>query len=143
MILFDVNVVIYASDEDAADHERYRRWLDECLDGDAAFGAADLVLSSFVRIATNRKILAKPLTLDQAFTVTEEIRGRPNCVAVHPGARHWDIFVGLVKRANARGNLVTDAYLAALAIESGCEWISTDRDYARFPGLRWRHPLEV
>ena len=60
---------------------------------------------------------------------------------IAPGPRHWGIFAGLCRTTGVRGNLVPDAYLAALAIESGSEWISTDRDYARFPGLRWRHPL--
>jgi uncharacterized protein len=75
-----------------------------------------------------------------AFTAA--LRTRPNCVPIVPGPRHWDLFVSLCHRANARGNLVRDAYLAALAIESGSEWITTDRGFARYPGLRWRHPLE-
>ena len=65
----------------------------------------------------------------------------PNRVEVVPGERHWAIFSRLCREAGARGNLIPDAWFAALAIESGCEWITTDRDYARFPGLRWRHPL--
>lgn len=142
MILFDVNVLVYATDSDAVDHVRYRDWLIQTINGSIAFGSSDLVLSSFVRIATNRRILAKPLTLDQAFEVTRLIRGRSNCVTIQPGPRHWELFAELSVRANAKGNLVTDAYLAALSIEAGCEWISTDRDYARFPGLRWRHPLD-
>ena len=69
------------------------------------------------------------------------IRSGPNCGPVTPGERHWEIFVRLCEAAGAKGNLVPDAYLAALAIESGSEWISTDRDFSRFPELRWRHPL--
>jgi predicted nucleic acid-binding protein len=72
----------------------------------------------------------------------DEIRSRPNYVEIKPGVRHWGIFTRLCRTANARGNLISDAYLAALAIESGSEWITVDRDYSRFPGLRWRHPLE-
>jgi len=68
------------------------------------------------------------------------LRGLANCVPVAPGLRHWEIFRALCSEARARGNLVPDAYLAALAIESGCEWISTDRGFSRFKGLRWRHP---
>ncbi|MEN6506639.1 MAG: PIN domain-containing protein [Planctomycetaceae bacterium] len=67
---------------------------------------------------------------------------RANAVSVAPGSRHWQIFTDLCRQTEARGNIIADAYLAALAIESGCEWISTDRDYARFPDLKWRHPLE-
>ena len=83
-----------------------------------------------------------PSPLDAALRFVEEIKARPNYVEVKPGARHWEIFVNLCRRANAKGKLVPDAYLAALAIESGIEWITTDRGYGRFPGLRWRHPLE-
>jgi predicted nucleic acid-binding protein len=72
---------------------------------------------------------------------TDRMRNQPNCVPIAPGARHWDIFTSLCRSAGAKGNLVPDAYLAALAIESGSEWITTDRDFSRFPGLRWRHPL--
>jgi len=142
MILFDVNVLVYATNVNAVDHRRYLRWFEELLDGNAAFGVSELVLSSYLRLATNRKILRKPLTIEQAISVTERIRDRPNCVVIQPGPRHWEIFLDLVRRVKARGNLVPDAYLAALAIESGSEWYSTDRDYAKFPGLKWRHPLE-
>jgi hypothetical protein len=142
MVLFDVNVLVYAANTQAGDHRRYRKWLEQLVEGDAAFGVADLVLSGYLRIVTNRKIFSKPAKLSDAIAVTERIRARPNCVVIQPGPRHWDIFVDLCKRANARGNLVPDAYLAALAIESGSEWCTTDRDYARFHGLRWRHPLE-
>lgn len=142
MILFDVNVLVYATNVEAVDHQGYRAWLEQLLAGNAAFGVSDLVLSGYLRIVTNRKILPHPLTLDEALEVAERIRGRQNCVIIHPGPRHWGIFVTLLRRANARGNLVPDAYLAALAIESGSEWITTDRGFARFPGLRWRHPLD-
>ena len=102
---------------------------------------ADLVLSGFLRVVTHPRIFSDPTPIDLAMTFAEEIRGRPNCVGVNPGPRHWPIFAELCLKAGAKGNLVADAWLAAIAIESGSEWITTDRDYARFPGLRWRHPL--
>jgi toxin-antitoxin system PIN domain toxin len=77
-----------------------------------------------------------------ALTFVRAIRDAPNAVAIEPGPRHWDLFERLCVQGGAKGNLVADAYLAALAIESGCEWITTDRDFARFPGLRWRHPFD-
>jgi predicted nucleic acid-binding protein len=80
--------------------------------------------------------------MKHALDFTEAIRSRPNVVPVAPGPRHWGIFARLCRDAGVKGNLVPDAYLAAMAIESGSEWITTDRDYSRFPGLRWRHPLE-
>lgn len=71
-----------------------------------------------------------------------DLTDHPNCVHVNPGDKHWDIFTRLARQANAKGNLIPDAYLAALAIESGSEWITCDHDYSRFPGLRWRHPFD-
>ena len=103
---------------------------------------ADIVLSSFVRIVTNPRIVDPPASVDEAFAFADALRGRPNAVAVAPGPRHWELFTRLCRQAGSRGNRVTDAYLAALAVESGSEWITTDRDYARFPDLRWRHPLD-
>jgi hypothetical protein len=142
MVLFDVNVLIYAFHRRAADHHRYCAWLDSVIDGDGAYGVVDLVCSGFLRIVTNPRIFAAPATLDDALSFVERVRQPAHCVVVAPGTRHWDIFTRLCRSAGVRGNLVPDAYLAALAIESGSEWITTDRDYARFPGLRWRHPLE-
>jgi toxin-antitoxin system PIN domain toxin len=142
MILPDVNVLVYAHRGDAPDHVRYAGWLEDLARSDAAFGLAQLVLSGFLRVVTHPRIFMPPTPVEDALTFVEGLRARPNCVPVAPGARHWDLFVSLCRRAGARGNLVPDAYLAALAIESGCEWITTDRGFARFPGLRWRHPLE-
>jgi toxin-antitoxin system PIN domain toxin len=99
------------------------------------------VVSGFIRIVTHPRIFTVPTPLDAALDFTARLKAHDNCLLVEPGTRHWDIFVDLCRSSGARGNLVPDAYLAALAIESGCEWITTDRDFARFPGLRWRHPL--
>ena len=142
MKLVDVNVLVYAHREDAPDHAAYRDWLDSLVNGDAAFGMTDLVLSGFLRIVTHPRIFTPPSPLGDALEFTEQIRGRPHCVPIEPGPQHWEIFARLCRQVGAKGNLVPDAYLAALAIESGSEWITTDRDYARFPGLPWRHPLE-
>jgi toxin-antitoxin system PIN domain toxin len=101
-----------------------------------------LVLAGFVRIVTHPRVFDPPSSIDEALAFVETLRERPNRVGVSPGERHWTIFSDLCRRSGARGNLVPDAYLAALAIESGAEWITTDGDYARFPGLRVRHPLE-
>lgn len=141
MVLLDVNVLVYAHREDAEGHRGFREWLEGVVDADQAFGLADLVLSGFLRVVTHPRVFARPSPLPTALAFVDTLRGRPNCVRVSPGARHWDIFVKLCRQASAKGNLVPDAYLAALAIESGGEWITTDRDYSRFPGLRWRHPL--
>ena len=142
MQLVDVNVLVYAHREDAQDHERHRAWLEAWLDSDAAFGISDLVLSGFVRVVTHPRVFRRPTPVGRALQFTSAIRSRPNCVPVAPGARHWEVFTRLCTDVGAKGNLVPDAYLAALAIESGSEWITTDRDYARFQGLKWRHPLD-
>ena len=102
---------------------------------------SDLVLSGFVRVTTHPRVFREPTPLESALSFAAEVRDRSNCVVVSPGERHWEIFSRLCREAGAKGNLVRDAYLAALAQEWGCEWITTDRDFARFPGLRWRHPL--
>ena len=141
MLLPDVNVLVYAHREDSPDHERYRTWMEAMADGPARFALSDLVLSGFVRVVTHPRVFDRPSTVAEALAFADELRARPQRVTVAPGARHWSIFVDLCERGGAKGNLVLDAYHAALAIESGSEWITTDRGFARFPGLRWRHPL--
>jgi uncharacterized protein len=141
LILPDVNVLVYAHREDAPGHAAMRAWLEGVINGDEAYGMADLVLGGFVRVVTHPKVFRKPTPLADALAFAEQLREPPNCVRVQPGPRHWDIFRRLCVDAGAKGNLLPDAYLAALAIESGCEWITTDRDFSRFPRLRWRHPL--
>jgi toxin-antitoxin system PIN domain toxin len=143
MLLVDVNVLVYAHRTDAQEHPLYREWLESILNGEGAFATAELVLSGFVRVVTHPRVFKEPSPLSSALAFADEVRGRPNCIVVAPGERHWDIFTRLCREVSAKGNLVADAYLAALAIESGSEWITTDHDYARFPGLRWRHPLRV
>ena len=141
MLLTDVNVLVYAHREDAADHERYKAWLEEVVNGAEAFAMADIVCSGFLRIVTHPSVFVPPSPLDDALAFVEAIRAQPNCVVVAPGQRHWEIFRELCRSSGVRGNLVPDAYLAALAIESGSEWITTDGDYGRFAGLRWRRPF--
>ena len=142
MQLVDVNVLVYAHRKDAPDHERYLAWLEAWLNSDSAFGVSDLVLSGFVRVVTHPRVFNRTTPIELALEFVSSIRSRPNYVPVAPGPRHWEIFVRLCREAGIRGNLAPDAYLAALAIESGSEWITTDRDYSRFPKLSWRHPLD-
>ncbi len=141
MLLCDVNVLVYAHRADAPDHPRYRRWLEALIMGDEAYGVSELVLSGFMRVVTHPKIFAQPSPLADAIAFANQLRDQPNSVTVNPGPRHWDIFQSLCTAHGVRGNLIPDAYLAALAVETGCEWVTTDRDYSRFTGLRVRHPL--
>jgi Predicted nucleic acid-binding protein, contains PIN domain len=134
-------VLVYAFHEGAPDHDRYRGWLTAAVESDEPMGVSELVLSGFVRVATHPRIFSPPSPINEALAFVTALRIQPNAVAVAPGPRHWEIFERLCLAVGAKGNLVPDAYLAALAIESGSEWITTDRDFSRFPGLRWRHPL--
>lgn len=122
-------------------HAAYREWLEAAVEADEAFGVSDLVLSGLVRVVTHPRVFSPPEPVEPALSFADALRNAPNAVQVAPGPRHWGIFERLCREAAVRGNLVPDAYLAALAVESGSEWITTDRDYARFPGLRWRHPF--
>ena len=141
MILPDVNVLIYAFRADSENHERYKQWLESAINGPAAYGIAPQVLASVVRICTHPRIFVRPSSRSDVFDFCRALLEQPNAAVTVPGARHWSIFADLCAKANASGNLAQDAWFAALAIESGCEWITTDRDYARFPGLSWREPL--
>jgi toxin-antitoxin system PIN domain toxin len=141
MLLPDVNVLVYAHRADAREHERYLTFVEGLVNGREAYGVADMVLSGFVRVVTHPRIFDPPSPLDAALEFAEQLRDQANAIVIAPGRRHWDIFTTLCHEADAKGNLVADAWLAALAIESGSEWVTTDRDFARFRGLRWRHPL--
>jgi len=140
VILPDVNVLIYAFRRDAPHHELSRRWLEAVISSDARFGLSPLVLSAVVRVTTNPRAFANASALEDVFGYCDELMGQPNCQLVTPGERHWDIFSRLCVETETRGTRVSDAWFAALAIEWGCEWISFDRDFARFPGLSWRVP---
>lgn len=142
MILPDVNVLVYAHREDAPNHTAYRGWLESVINSNQAYGIADLVLSGYLRVVTHPRVFDPPSSIVQALGFVHDVRNQPNCVLIRPGPRHWTIFEELCITVNVKGNLVPDAYLAALAIESGSEWITTDRDYSRFPQLSWRHPLD-
>ncbi len=141
MVLLDVNVLVYAHRQDSPNHKDYWRWLEDLANSDSSFGMADLVLCGFLRVVTHPRIFRDPSPLETALAFATGIRTRPNCLRINPGDRHWEIFARLCQVTEARGNLVPDAYFAALAIEAGAEWVTTDRDYSRFPGLHWRHPL--
>ncbi len=141
MQLPDVNVLIYAHREDAPEHDRYAAWLMALTAADEPFAVAETVLAGFLRIVTNSKIFDPPTPMESAVAFCQRLVDWPRAVMIAPSRRHWDIFVGLC--SGIEGPLVADAYLAALAIEHGCELVTTDSDFARFPGLRWRHPLAV
>lgn len=143
MVLPDVNVLVAAYREDASEHVSCRRWIVDVLEGDEAYALSDLVLSGFLRIVTHPRVFKLPSSVSDALNFTRVIRSQSHCVPLQPGPRHREIFERLCLGAQTRGNLVPDAYLAALAIESGSEWITLDRDFSRFEGLRWSRPPTV
>jgi hypothetical protein len=140
VILPDVNILVHAFRSDSPEHKRCLPWLDGVVNGDARYGMAPQVLSGVIRITTHPKVFVRPSSIVEVLRFCNTLMDQSHCVAIQPGERHWEIFTRLCTEADARGNLVSDAWFAALAIESGCEWVTLDRDYARFPGLRWRVP---
>ena len=140
MILPDVNVLIYAFRKDVPQHGECNRWLNQVITAYANFAISRLALSAVVRITTDRRVYRTPSSLREAFDFAEFLLDQSNCVIVEPGERHWAIFQRLCAETNTTGRRITDAWYAALAIEWDCEWITFDRDYARFPGLKWRLP---
>ena len=136
-----MNVLLYAFRRDAPRHERHRAWLEDVLNGAEAYGVSPQVLSSLVRISTHARIYKEPSSVGEALRFCKTVMDRPQATIVSPGNRHWEIFESLCQTADARGNLVQDAWFAALAIEWGCMWITMDRDFARFDGLHWRLPF--
>jgi toxin-antitoxin system PIN domain toxin len=127
--------------EDVPRHEEFRAWVEDAINSPRPYGVSDGVLASFLRIVTHPRVFKTRSDIKSAASFARMVRGQPNAVVVGPGPRHWDLFLELCGSADARGDLVADAYLAALVVEIGGELITTDRDFARFPGLSWRHPL--
>jgi uncharacterized protein len=142
VILVDVNVLVYACRRDAPEHGEYKEWLTAALRGTQPVGVAPESLAAVMRITTHPRIWKAPLTVEQALSFTTAVRQAAIVVPVLPGAKHWRLFETLCRESGARGNLVGDAWLAALAIEQGCTLVTSDRDFTRFRGLRSEHPLE-
>lgn len=140
MILPDVNVLIYAFRSDVPQFKICNPWLNAIVNSGDPFGVSRLALSAVVRVTTDARIYSTPSTLDEAFSFANYLTGQPHCQVIEPGERHWEIFSRLCIETDTRGRRVTDAWYAALAMEWGCEWVTFDRDYARFPGLTWRVP---
>lgn len=141
MILLDANVLLYAYDSESPRHDAARRWVEAILSGDELVGFPLVTLVAFLRIATNPAVYRRPLAPANAVGIVTTWLARPNDSVAMPGERHWAILADQLEQGQARGPLVVDAHLAALAIEHGAVLASTDRDFARFPGLRIRDPL--
>ena len=141
MILVDANILLYAEDSLQSRHQQARSWWDNQLSGTGVVCLCWTVLSAFIRIGTNPRVFEHPLSLAQALARVQSWLDQPCTRVVRPTERHWTVFKQVLTDGQAVANLVTDAHLAALAIEHGCELASTDSDFARFPKLKWRNPL--
>jgi toxin-antitoxin system PIN domain toxin len=142
MRMADVNVLVYAERGEMAQHKACHAYVNDMVNGDENYAVTDFVTSGFVRLVTNPRVFRTPTPLDRALTFADQVRNQPHAVVVNPGARHWDIFARLCRQVGAKGGLVADAYLAAIAIEHGCEFVTVDPGFARFPGLRHHSPFD-
>jgi uncharacterized protein len=137
----DVNVLVYAHRRDLPEHPVYRERLEALGNDDQPLGLGDAVLSGFLRVITNRRIFNEPTSTADAWGYVDALREAPAAVQLRPGRRHWEHFTALARGIGAAGNDLADAYLAAYAVEHNATWLSADRGFARFEGLRWEHPL--
>lgn len=141
MRLVDANLLLYAVDAQSPRHREARGWLEGRLSGSETVAFSWSVLLAFLRLSTNPRVFARPLAGERAFDVVEAWLAQPCATVVHPGDRHAIVLRRLLASSGMAGNLVSDAHLAALAIEHGAELCSCDTDFARFAGLRWVDPL--
>jgi len=142
VILVDANVLLYAEDSLSPYHETARQWWDAQLSGRSPVCLCWTVLTAFIRIGTNRRVFERPLSLKEAIHRVQSWVDQPCTRLIYPTEQHWQVLQELLEQGQAVGNLVTDAHLAALAIEHGCQLYSTDSDFARFPKLKWSNPLK-
>jgi toxin-antitoxin system PIN domain toxin len=141
VIVLDVTVIVTAHRADAVGHDAVRGWLEAAIGGHRPVGVPSIVASGFLRIVTHRRAFAVPTPLGTALEQLSALMATASAVAIDPGPRHWGLFADLCVRGRASGNLVPDAYIAALALEQGAELATLDRGFGRFPGLRWSDPL--
>jgi hypothetical protein len=141
LIFVDANILLYAEDQLCANHRKARLWWDKQLSGSVPVYLSWTVLNAFIRIGTNSRVYEHPLSLLEATARIQSWLNQPCTRIAIPTERHWDIFQELLRNGKAVGNLVTDAHLAALAIEYGCTLYSSDSDFSRFSKLKWKNPL--
>ena len=140
MVLLDVTVLVNAMRVDAPRHGVVHGYVESLRTSPEPFGLSDVALSGALRVLTHPKVFKPPTPVERARSYVDALRASPNAVVVAPGGRHWSIFIALLDQSGAVGNMVSDAWYAALAMEHGCEWVTDDRGFARFSGLRWRLP---
>ena len=142
MILVDANLLIYAVDSDSVHHKAASIWLVETLSSTTRVGLPWLVVLAFLRITTNPRVMRKPLEAEEALQFVDSWLEQPFVELVAPGSNHWPILRNLIRASGTAGNLTSDAHLAALAVEKGCEVHSTDHDFKRFAGVVHVNPIQ-
>lgn len=142
MKLPDVNLLLYAADESSSRHDQARSWVEATLSGTETVAFAWAVLLAFLRLSTRAAVFERPLEVQQAFAIVEGWLAQPCATVVNPTERHTSILKQLLEPLGTAGNLISDAHLAALAIEHGALLCSCDADFSRFQGLRWTDPLK-
>jgi len=142
VILIDANLLLYAYNSSSEHHQASRDWLEKVLSREGQIGVSWIVLLAFLRLATTPRIFPEPLSMTEAIAIVSNWLARSNVVLLHPTERHWVVLSSLLAATRIRGRDVTDAHLAALAVEHGATFCTTDRDFARFPGLNTLDPLQ-
>lgn len=141
MIVIDANLLLYAYHPKAMQHAESRAWLEEVLSGSELVRFSWLTLWAFLRIATSPRVFEHPLSTIEADAAVSSWLAQPAAGIIEPGERHWEILRGLLHQSQISGPLVMDAVLAAIALEHGATVCTTDRDFSRFPTLKWTNPL--
>ena len=141
MIVFDANLLIYAYDASSSYHSKARAWVEAAFSGTQPVGLPWHAITAFLRIMTNKRLPGASFRLEQALQIVDDWLGQPNVRALAPGEYHWPLLRSMLIEGQASGALANDAQIAALTIENGGVLHTTDRDFARFPGLRWTNPL--
>jgi uncharacterized protein len=141
VIVVDANLLIYSYDRDSPHHRKGRAWVEKIFSDVEPVGLSWQTVSAFLRVVTNRKLPGSRLTVEQAAQIVEEWLEQPSVRILVPGDDHWAILRRMVVEGQASGPLVSDAEIAALTIEYGGVLYTVDRDFARFPGLRWKNPI--
>lgn len=136
MITPDINVLVYAHRPESPYHDKAADRLSRLAESPSPFALSSFVASGFIRIVTNHRIFIEPTSVIEAVAFIDSLRELPQCRTIEPGSGHWDIFKELTRGSRTTGNLVSDAYLAAIVIEHGCELLTADSDFSRFQGLK-------
>jgi toxin-antitoxin system PIN domain toxin len=142
MIVPDINLLVYAHNDRATEHEQARKWWEACLNGTVPVGLSWIAIAGFLRLMTHPRVLENPMRVHDAIGYVRGWISQPPVRILHPGARFPDLFLGYLLKVGAGGNLTTDAQLAALAVEHQADLHSCDADFSRFSGLRWTNPLK-